>query len=48
MTKSALSLTGSSQPLKGMLLMVIATLLFASHDVLSKYLSGIYPVMLVI
>lgn len=28
--------------------MVIATLLFSSHDVLSKYLSGFYPVMLVI
>lgn len=43
-----MSLTGTSQPLKGMLLIVIATLLFASHDVLSKYLSGFYPVMLVI
>ncbi|MBF7143937.1 MULTISPECIES: DMT family transporter [Pseudomonas] len=48
MTHSTSSLTGTSQPLKGMLLIVIATLLFASHDVLSKYLSGIYPVMLVI
>lgn len=28
--------------------MVVATLLFASHDVLSKFLSGFYPVMLVI
>jgi drug/metabolite transporter (DMT)-like permease len=48
MSKNTLSLNGSSQPLRGMLLMVIATLLFSSHDVLSKYLSGFYPVMLVI
>lgn len=48
MSKDSLSLTGTSQPLKGMALIVIATLLFASHDVLSKYLSGFYPVMLVI
>ncbi|WP_225771635.1 DMT family transporter [Pseudomonas sp. Marseille-Q5115] len=48
MTNANLSLTGTSQPLKGMALIVVATLLFASHDVLSKYLSGFYPVMLVI
>lgn len=42
------SLTATSQPFKGMMLVVTATLLFASHDVLSKYLSGFYPVMLVI
>ena len=48
MTTANTSLTGTSHPFKGMLLMVVATLLFASHDVLSKYLSGFYPVMLVI
>jgi drug/metabolite transporter (DMT)-like permease len=48
MTNATSSLTSTSQPLKGMLLIVVATLLFSSHDVLSKYLSGIYPVMLVI
>ncbi|MFF7706143.1 EamA family transporter [Pseudomonas sp. NPDC007930] len=48
MTAPNTALTATQQPLKGMLLMVVATLLFASHDVLSKYLSGIYPVMLVI
>ncbi len=48
MSLSHTSLTASSQPFKGMLLVLTATLLFASHDVLSKYLSGFYPVMLVI
>lgn len=48
MSPSNTSLTATSQPFKGMLLVLTATLLFASHDVLSKYLSGFYPVMLVI
>lgn len=48
MTSPDTSLNAAQQPLRGMLLMVVATLLFASHDVLSKYLSGFYPVMLVI
>jgi drug/metabolite transporter (DMT)-like permease len=48
MSTTNTSLTATSQPFKGMLLVMTATLLFASHDVLSKYLSGFYPVMLVI
>ncbi|MBD1553520.1 DMT family transporter [Pseudomonas typographi] len=48
MTATNTALTATPQPLKGMLLMVTATLLFASHDVLSKFLTGFYPVMLVI
>lgn len=48
MSTTNTSLTATSQPFKGMLLVLLATLLFASHDVLSKYLSGFYPVMLVI
>jgi len=38
----------AASPLKGVLLMVLATFLFASHDALSKYLMGMYPVLLVI
>jgi drug/metabolite transporter (DMT)-like permease len=34
--------------LKGIVLIVLATLLFASHDGLSKYLSGFYPVVMVV
>ncbi|MAG66697.1 MAG: EamA family transporter [Pseudomonas sp.] len=35
-------------PARGILLVVLATLLFASHDALAKYLSGFYPVILVV
>ncbi|WP_296219080.1 DMT family transporter [Pseudomonas sp. UBA2684] len=42
------TLSGASQPLKGILLVVLATFLFASHDALSKYLSGFYPVIMVV
>lgn len=42
------TLGASNQPLKGIGLIVLATFLFASHDALSKYLTGFYPVLLVI
>ncbi|MEB0206706.1 DMT family transporter [Pseudomonas sp. CCC3.1] len=41
-------LSGVNQPLKGILLIVTATALFSSHDALSKYLSGLYPVVMVV
>ncbi|WP_297845251.1 DMT family transporter [Pseudomonas sp.] len=41
-------LSGINQPLKGISLIVLATLLFSTHDTLSKYLSGIYPVIMVV
>lgn len=44
----ASALSGSSQPLKGILLVVLATSLFSTHDALSKYLSGFYPILLVV
>ncbi|WP_017906098.1 DMT family transporter [Pseudomonas asplenii] len=39
---------GSEQPLKGIALICGAVLLFASHDALSKYLSGFYPIVMVV
>ncbi|WEK09294.1 MAG: DMT family transporter [Candidatus Pseudomonas colombiensis] len=41
-------LSGVNQPLKGILLVVVATFLFSSHDALSKYLSGFYPIVMVV
>lgn len=41
-------LTGANHPLKGILLLVLATFLFASHDALAKYLSGFYPIVMVV
>lgn len=41
-------LSGINQPFKGILLVVLATFLFSSHDALSKYLSGFYPVVMVV
>lgn len=41
-------LSGVNQPLKGLLLVILATFLFSSHDALSKYLSGFYPVVMVV
>ena len=38
-------LSGANQPLRGILLVVLATFLFAGHDALSKYLGGLYPVI---
>jgi drug/metabolite transporter (DMT)-like permease len=39
---------GAEQPIKGIALICLAVLLFASHDTLSKYLSGFYPVVMVV
>lgn len=47
MTRST-PLSGSNHPFKGILLIVLATFLFASHDALSKYLSGFFPVIMVV
>lgn len=41
-------LSGVNQPLRGIALVVAATFLFASHDGLSKFLGGIYPVIMVV
>ena len=41
-------LSGANHPLKGIGLMVLATFLFASHDAMSKYLSGFYPIILIV
>lgn len=38
----------ADQPLKGIALICLAVWLFASHDALSKYLSGFYPVVMVV
>lgn len=42
------ALNDASQPLRGILLVVVATFLFASHDALSKYLAGFYPIVWVV
>lgn len=44
----ATTLNDTSQPLRGILLVVLATFLFASHDALSKYLAGFYPILWVV
>src|SRR5579872_3705289 len=36
------------QPLRGIALIGLAVLIFASHDALSKYLSGFYPIVMVV
>lgn len=41
-------LSGVNHPLKGIGLMVLATFLFSSHDALSKYLAGFYPIVMVV
>lgn len=41
-------LSGVNHPFKGILLIVLATFLFSSHDALSKYLAGFYPVVMVV
>ncbi|MDF0729297.1 DMT family transporter [Pseudomonas entomophila] len=41
-------LSGVNQPLRGIVLVVMATFLFASHDALSKFLGGLYPVIMVV
>ena len=39
---------GAEQPIKGIALICMAVLLLASHDTLSKYLSGFYPIVMVV
>lgn len=41
-------LSGTNHPFKGIALMVVATFMFASHDAMSKYLSGFYPIILIV
>ena len=48
MTAQIPSLRGAEQPLRGIALICLAVLLFASHDALSKYLSGFYPIVMVV
>jgi drug/metabolite transporter (DMT)-like permease len=48
MSTTSTPLSGVNQPLKGIALILLATFLFSSHDTLSKYLSGIYPIMMVV
>lgn len=48
MSASRIEDSAADNPAKGMLLIVVATFLFASHDAISKYLTGFYPVILVI
>jgi len=38
----------NARPLHGILLILLATLLFAGHDTLSKYLSSFYPVVMIV
>ncbi|WP_339485654.1 DMT family transporter [Pseudomonas sp. EL_65y_Pfl2_R95] len=42
------TLSTPSNPVKGILLILLATFLFSSHDALSKYLSGFYPIVMVV
>ncbi|MCX7077871.1 MAG: DMT family transporter [Pseudomonas sp.] len=39
---------GAEQPVKGIALICLAVLLFASHDTLAKYLSVFYPIVMVV
>ena len=48
MSVSDLLHKSSEQPLKGIALIGLAVLMFASHDALSKYLSGFYPIVMVV
>lgn len=48
MSPPSTPLSGVNQPLKGIALLILATLLFSSHDTLSKYLSGFYPIIMVV
>lgn len=45
---TSLPLSGANRPLQGIGLMVVATFMFASHDAMSKYLSGFYPIILIV
>lgn len=48
MSTPSTPLSGVNQPLKGIALLLLATFLFSSHDTLSKYLSGFYPIFMVV
>ncbi|OLF55527.1 DMT family transporter [Pseudomonas chlororaphis] len=48
MSASTAAYKGTEQPVKGIALICLAVLLFASHDALSKYLSGFYPIVMVV
>jgi drug/metabolite transporter (DMT)-like permease len=48
MSTPSTPLSGVNQPLKGIALLILATFLFSSHDTLSKYLSGFYPIFMVV
>ncbi|WP_397451546.1 DMT family transporter [Pseudomonas sp. NA-150] len=39
---------GIDQPAKGIALICLALLLFSTHDTISKYLSGFYPIVMVV
>ncbi len=41
-------LSGVNRPFMGIALILCATFLFASHDALSKYLSSLYPIVMVV
>ncbi|UYP31165.1 DMT family transporter [Pseudomonas sp. Z8(2022)] len=45
---TSLPLSGANRPLTGIGLMLVATFMFASHDAMSKYLSGFYPIILIV
>jgi len=46
--KSSNTLPDNNLPLTGIGLMLLATLMFASHDALNKYLAEFYPIVMVI
>lgn len=48
MSVGTVAYKGAEQPVKGIALICLAVLLFASHDTLSKYLSGFYPIVMVV
>ncbi|WP_025127806.1 DMT family transporter [Pseudomonas sp. PH1b] len=48
MSVSPSPFNGAEQPIKGIALICLAVLLFASHDTLSKYLSAFYPIVMVV
>ncbi len=48
MTVQTPTIKGADQPLRGIALICLAVLLFASHDALSKYLSGFYAIVMVV
>jgi drug/metabolite transporter (DMT)-like permease len=45
---STTAFPGMNQPVRGILLICVAVMLFASHDAVSKYLAGFYPIVMVV